>query len=123
MDKYTCFKILDPDAKIPEGYQFIKLLWTFDVKFDGRKHARLVGGGHMTERLNVEDLTSSMIQVDSIRLGFIAADMMDLDILAGDINSDYIQAYTKEKIYTIAGPEFGPLQGRILIIVKALYGL
>ena len=55
MDKYTCFKILDPNAKIPEGYQFIKLLWTFDVKFDGRKHVRLVGGGHMTERLDVED--------------------------------------------------------------------
>ena len=51
----------------------------------------------MTDRLDVEDSTSSMIQLDSIRLGFIAADMLDLDILAGDINSAYIQAYTKER--------------------------
>ena len=28
-----------------------------------------------------------------------------------------------EKLYTIAGQEFGPWQGKIFIIVKALYGL
>ena len=35
----------------------------------------------------------------------------------------YIHGYTKEKIYTVAGPEFGELQGQILICIKALYGL
>ena len=32
-------------------------------------------------------------------------------------------AYTDEKVYIIAGPEFGELEGHLLIIVKALYGL
>jgi hypothetical protein len=32
-------------------------------------------------------------------------------------------AYTKDKLYIIAGPEFGDRQGCLLIIVKALYGL
>ena len=49
--------------------------------------------------------------------------MMGLECLTGDINSAYIQAYTKEKVYTIAGPEFGELQGSLLLVDKALYGL
>ena len=56
-------------------------------------------------------------------MSFISAGLQDLTCLTGDINSAYFQAYTRELVYTIAGPEFGPLEGRIAIIVKALYGL
>jgi hypothetical protein len=36
----------------------------------------------------------------------------------------YLEAYTKEKLYIIAGPVFGPDHcDNILIIVKTLYGL
>ena len=48
---------------------------------------------------------------------------MGLKCIAGDITLAYIQAHTKEKVYTIAGPEFGDLEGRILLIDKALHGL
>ena len=41
----------------------------------------------------------------------------------GDIGNAYLEAYTKEKVYCIAGPEFGDLAGHTLVIVKALYGL
>ena len=40
----------------------------------------------------------------------------------GDVGNAYIEALTKEKLYILAGPEFGELQGHILIIYKALYG-
>ena len=43
--------------------------------------------------------------------------------MAVDVGNAYLHAYTKEKLYTIARPEFGELEGRVLIIVKALYGL
>ena len=46
-----------------------------------------------------------------------------LKVLAADVSHAYIQAYTQEKVYTVAGPEFGPYEGRILIVDKALYGL
>ena len=40
------------------------------------------------------------------------------------VASAYLQAFTCEKFYTIAGPEFGPKQeGRVLFITKELYGL
>ena len=38
-------------------------------------------------------------------------------------NNAYLEAKTREMIYIIADPEFGPLEGKILLIDKALYGL
>ena len=41
----------------------------------------------------------------------------------GDIGNAYLEAVTQEQIFIIAGPEFGDLEGHILVIYKALYGL
>ena len=39
-DKFSCFEILEENAEIDKSvYQYIKLIWVFDVKFDGRKRA------------------------------------------------------------------------------------
>ena len=35
MNKYQCFEILEEGKQAPQDYQFIKLLWVFDVKYDG----------------------------------------------------------------------------------------
>ena len=48
--------------------------------------------------------------------------------MAEDVANAYLNAYSKEKVYCICGPEFGPefgpeLEGRIAIIKKGLYGL
>ena len=51
MDKYDCFQVLPPGQDPPEDYQYIPLLWTFAVKFDGRRRARCVASGHVTEGL------------------------------------------------------------------------
>ena len=43
---------------------------------------------------------------------------------ATDIGNAYLEALTSEKVCIRAGPEFGPeLEGHLLIIYKALYGL
>jgi Reverse transcriptase (RNA-dependent DNA polymerase) len=39
------------------------------------------------------------------------------------VGKAYLESFTKEKVYIIAGPEFGDRQGHTLVIVKALYGL
>ena len=122
-DVYQCFKILPRGSTPPKNYQFIKLLWTFDVKFDLRKRARLVAGGHMTDPIDNEYTFSSVVSLDIIRLTFIVATLMLLKVVAADIGSAYIQAFTKELIYAIAGPEFGKHAGLILIVERALYGL
>ena len=40
-----------------------------------------------------------------------------------DIRNAYFEALTSEKVCIRAGPEFGELEGHLLIIYKALYGL
>ena len=50
MDKIIEFEvfIIPKDGKIPQGYQRIPCHMIFDVKFDGRRKARFVAGGHLT---------------------------------------------------------------------------
>ena len=40
-----------------------------------------------------------------------------------NISSAYLKAFTKEKLFIKAGPEFGDQEGHILLVKKALYGL
>jgi hypothetical protein len=46
-----------------------------------------------------------------------------LDLWATDIGNAYLEAKTSELLFIIASPEFGDLEGHMLIIYKALYGL
>ena len=43
--------------------------------------------------------------------------------MMADIGNAYLNASTEEKVYAIAGPEFGEDEGKLAIIVFALYGL
>ena len=40
-----------------------------------------------------------------------------------DIENKFLTAPCKEKVWLRAGPEFGVDQGKILLVVRALYGL
>ena len=43
--------------------------------------------------------------------------------MQGDVGNGYHESYTQEKVYFIAGPEFGHHAGMSFVIEKALYGL
>ena len=47
----------------------------------------------------------------------------DLDIKMCDIGNAYLNAETRERVYFIAGPEWGSRAGLPVVIVRALYGL
>ncbi len=51
------------------------------------------------------------------------AELNQMEAWATDIGNAYLEAKTLEKVYIIAGQEFGELAGHTLVIVKALYGL
>jgi len=111
------------DDKMPIGHEKIDCHMIFDVKLDLVRKARFVAGGHQTE-VPSESVYSSYVSRDSVRIAFLIAALNDLDILAADVQNAYLNAPTKEKLYTIAGPEFGPAKvGRPVLIVRALYGL
>jgi hypothetical protein len=120
--QYKCFTVHPNNEPIPENYRRIPLLWTFAVKFDGRHRARCVAGGHVTPDWE-DDLYSGVVNLETIRIAFVIAALNNYKVIAADVSSAYIQANTIEKVYVVAGPEFGPLQGKKLIVTKALYGL
>ena len=51
------------------------------------------------------------------------SELNDLDLWATDIGNAYLESYTAEKLYIIAGPKFKERKDHILDIVRALYGL
>jgi Reverse transcriptase (RNA-dependent DNA polymerase) len=105
------------------GYKNIRVHFAFAVKHDLRHKARLVAGGHLTDPNTTDNTYSSAVSLRSMRIAIAAAELNDLDIMVGDVSSAYLQAFTQEKVCFLAGPEFGPLEGHLLVIVCALYGL
>ena len=82
-----------------------------------------MAGGHVTDPAK-ESTFSSVVSRDSVRIAFTIAALNDLEILSADVQNAYLNAPTKERCYTIAGPEFGKAnEGRPVRIVRALYGL
>ena len=107
---------------LPRDYQMIKCHMVFDVKGDGRRKARFVAGGHMTNPPK-DSVYSSVASLRSIHIVSFLAELNDLELYAADVGNAYLEAYTKEKVAFVAGKEFGPLAGHTLLINKALYGL
>jgi len=104
-----------------EGYKKIPIRFIFDVKHDLRHRARAVAGGHKTEQ--TDTAYSSVVQLRSVRIAILAGELNELETMVGDISSAYLEAKCREKVFCIAGPEFGSRQGHALVIYKALYGL
>ena len=106
----------------PEGYKKIRVHMVYAVKHDGRHKARLVAGGHLTET-PIDSVYSSVVSLRGTRLMTFVAELNQLETWCTDIGNAYLESYTQEKVYIVAGPEFGDRQGHTLIIRKALYGL
>jgi hypothetical protein len=117
------FKFLDEDERVPIGYKWVKCHMIFDVKMDFTRKARFVAGRHMNDPPS--SITySSVFSRDSVRIALLLVALNDVDLLATDLGNAYLNATPREKVYATAGPEFGAeLEGRNVLIVRALYGL
>jgi hypothetical protein len=51
------------------------------------------------------------------------SELNGLDLWAADIGNTYLEAKMSELLFIVASPEFGDLEGHMLVIYKALYGL
>jgi hypothetical protein len=119
---YNTFKNLGRNGTIPPGYKRIRVHFVFDIKHDGRHKARLVAGGHLTDEPD-ESVYSGVVTLRGLRLAIFVGELNDLVTWGADVGNAYLESYTKEKVYIIAGPEFNELQGCVLVVNKALYGL
>ena len=120
---FDTFEVLATNEKAPKGYKRIPGFYVFDVKHDLRRKARFVAGGHMSIAPR-EDSYSGVVDHENVRITLFLAEHNDLNVMAADIGNAYLHARTKEKVYIVAGPEFGPdLEGRVMLVLKSLYGL
>ena len=116
------FEVMEESAEKPIGHTFVNCKIIFDVKMTFERKARLVAQGFMSDPPS--HLTfASVVSRESVRIGFTIAALNDLNVLAGDVSGAYLNAPCREKIYTVCGPEWGPMQGRYAKIKRALYGL
>jgi hypothetical protein len=108
----------------PPGEKFkkIRVHLVYACKHDGRHKARLCANGNLTE-IPVNSVYSGVVSLKSLRTVTFLAELNGLETWATNIGNAYLKAETSEKVFIIAGPEFGELEGHTLVIFKALYGL
>jgi hypothetical protein len=121
IDEYQTFSDKGKGNYPGKDYKRINVHFVYAAKPD-RLKARLVAGGHLTDT-PVDSVYSSVVSLRGIWLVAFLAELNGLDRWSTNVGNAYLESFTKEKVYIIAGPEFGDRQGHTLVIVKALYGL
>ena len=125
LDRLKVFKYHSPDKEFPkeEDWQKAPLRMIYDIKNEDQRYkARLVVGGHKVDSTGYNTYSS---QVDgiSILLLFIIAQHIGLDIMTCDVSNAFVTAPNSEKVWALAGDEFGEKKGSKVEIQRALYGL
>ena len=64
-----------------------------------------------------------MVSHDIVRIFFLIVELNDLDILSGDMQNAYLNAPTKEKLFSYAGDEWEYDQGKVVITDRYIYVL
>ena len=119
---HECFDFKTPDHIPSTGYQYCRLNLIYDIKPDLTYKARLVCDGSQVDPRGLST-RATVVKNISVRLLDVIADAQHLEVMVGDIGNAFIQAHTKEKIFTRLGKEFGDRAGCIALITRALYGL
>jgi hypothetical protein len=96
INEYKTFREPTNDDDLSE-YQMIPYHMIYDVKFDGRRKARLVAGGNWMVTPK-EDIYSGVIVMDSVCLAVALASMHDLDVCAADVGNTFLYGKIKEKV-------------------------
>jgi hypothetical protein len=121
LKEYQTFKDYWHD-QLPDGYQKIREHLVYAVKHDGRLNARLVANGNLTD-IPVESVYSGIVSLRGLQLIVFFSELNELETWATDIGNAYLETETKEKVYIVAGPEFGELEGYVHVVHKTLCGL
>ena len=84
--------------------------------------AGLVADGFLTVD-PIENIYSEVVFLRHSILVIFLGELSNLELWGADIENASLATYTHEKLFMIAGAEFEELEGLILVINKALYGL
>jgi Reverse transcriptase (RNA-dependent DNA polymerase) len=122
LNNYDTFVDIGKGVYPTSEFTKIRCHMVYDVKHDGRHRSRLVAGGHLTP-VPDDSTYSGVISLRALRFIVFLAELNSLKLWGADVSSAYLEAVTKEKVFFIAGDEFGDKAGNTMVINKALYGL
>ena len=105
LNNLECFELQPKDYSLVKEYQKTTLTMIMNLKQDLRHKCKLVAGGHLIDALDHE-IYSTTVKSISVKLLQVIVHKANLEILCGDIGNAYVNAYTNEKVYAIAGNEF-----------------
>ena len=96
----------------------------FDIKMNGQFtiKAQYVAGAHTIDP-PYSITYSIVVSRDSVRIAFTLASLKDVEIRFSDIGNAYLKMKSQDKIWTFMGIEFGSVKGKVMLVVRALYGL
>ena len=80
------FKLIAKDFDLSD-YQFVPLIYTFNVKFNCRRRARLFANGSVTIQPSEVEVWSAVVSIDTVCTDLLLGMLSNLKILAADISS------------------------------------
>ena len=118
------FEVFEGDISELKDHEHISGHLIFDIKLgeNFRRKARFVADGYKASTPNAVTY-SSVASRDSVRLFLLVAALNDIQVQSADVQNAFLTAPVLEKVWMVAGPGFGPEQGKNMIVVRALYGL
>ena len=91
----------------------------FYLKIDMTRKARFAANDHLTD-VPTYMTYSNIVSRDTVHIGFLMADLNNLDFLDSGIYNDILVAPTKENIFSYAGDQWKSDKDRYVIFVRAL---
>ncbi len=118
------FEEFDGDPNTLVGYIQITGHLVFDVKLgeNFRRKVCYCADGHKTGA-SASVICNTVVSRNSVRILLTIAALNELEVMGADVQNAFLTAPNKEKCWMVAGPEFGSKEGKVFLVVKALYGL
>ncbi len=92
--EYKTFKNLGKGFPILIRFKLIRVHFVFDVKFDLRRKARLVSGGHLID--HPKYLTySGVVSLRAVRMQLLIAELNSVTTWTTDVVNAYLKTETK----------------------------
>ena len=113
----VAFEVFEGDIGELKDYEHISGHLIFDIKLgeNFRRKARFVADGYKASTPSAVTY-SSVASRDSVMLLLLIAALDDIDVQSADVQNAFLTTPVLEKVWMVAGQEFGPEEGKNMIV-------